>query len=334
MVSFSALNIMLSLKSTTLRRSTIRYRLFVLSFAIPLSGLAALTSTDVNAASQYDEKIQTIDQVLWTRSEGDIEVSTTIGKYLLDYLSAPCGDYGNYTLYNKFQKFFFINGNVQYPAGYEGDNATDGSVDAGGDGLSLAQELGQGTSDADGDKGKDGVIGLKESRWFEDLGHSEGNSPLYDHDDRNAIKLGMAHFSSSITSPGIAKQPVEDRRLAFDMDRAQSNTMAPDRWQEIYGNSQDASEGNDENQPSGQPSENEEVPSTHRPSRFELEQSSSNKLTPEESKIINALRQSAPHVAGILGILAVCGIYLFAKRLRSKPSNPLGQSSVTKRKSS
>ncbi len=67
-----------------------------------------------------------------------------------------------------YPKFLFLADTIEYPVGYEGEVIFDGSEDADGDGLTLIQELQQGTIDAINytDTDKDGLSDLVESVWY------------------------------------------------------------------------------------------------------------------------------------------------------------------------
>lgn len=70
-----------------------------------------------------------------------------------------------------FQQVFETSGSIEinYPAGYEGSLLPDGSdIDTDNDGLTLIQELQQGTSDNNTDTDGDGINDFKESKWLPD----------------------------------------------------------------------------------------------------------------------------------------------------------------------
>lgn len=79
--------------------------------------------------------------------------------------------YSSIRAYETDTREWFLNTfptNYPYSSGYEGEEIEDGSSDNDGDGLSMVQELHQGTSDGEIDTDSDGIDDHTESEWFPD----------------------------------------------------------------------------------------------------------------------------------------------------------------------
>lgn len=119
---------------------------------------------------------------------------------------------------------------VTYPSGYEGIAIPSGQDDIDGDGLSLAKEQIQGTSDTDADTDNDGINDLKESIWFEDrddvfCGISECAYPdpvmkdvYVEADWQND---GTNSFKPSAAQLGIVSDAFAEQGIKFHADTGQ-----------------------------------------------------------------------------------------------------------------
>ena len=146
--------------------------------------------------------------------------------------------------------------------------------------------------------------------------YSKGIGGISDHDDWSAIRLGMSSFAEEQVELGQLSPDLErtERRVAFDMDRAQVNEMTPEKSKELYGPRQE-----DAGEPSSQTEGNKGEAGTDDAQirTLDAERLIVEDMTPEKSRQMYASNQLLLVLLITGGVLVLISIVVLFKQKRA-----------------